>query len=77
MGRSSEKGKELRELELLDYYYSTIVNKNEDERKTKKKIIAGIKRKLFKDYTFHCISRHADKRERDGIKRIHAVDENN
>ena len=77
MGRSSEKGKELRELELLDYYHLVIENENVDYRKTKKKIIGGIKRKLFKDHTFRYILRHMGKGERDRIKRIHTDDNNN
>ena len=72
-----ERGKEIREQEILDYHYSVVSSEDENQRKMKKKIIAGIKRKLFKTHTFHYISRHVGKGDRDGIKRIHTVDDSN
>ena len=72
-----EKGKEIREKEMLDYHHSEVICENDDQRKTKKKIISGIKKKLNKIYSFHYISRHVGKGEKYSIKRLHAVDKNN
>ena len=38
--------------------------------KKKKKIIAGIRRKLSRDHTFHYLSRHVGKGVKDNIKRL-------
>ena len=72
-----KKGKQIRENELLDYHYSEVSCENDDQRKTKEKILSGIKKSMNKMHSFHYISRHVGKGEREGIKRIHEVDENN
>lgn len=72
-----ECGKEIREKELLDYHHSEVVCENDDQRKKKEKIISGIKRSLNREHAFYYISRHVGKGEREGIKRIHEVDDNN
>ena len=51
-----DRGKEIREKELLDYHHSEVICENEDQIKKKKKIISRIKKKLNKMYTFHYIS---------------------
>ena len=71
------KGKEIRENELLDYHHSEVIYKTEDQRKIKKKILSGIKKNMNKMHSFHYLSRHVGKGEREGIKRIHEVDDNN
>ena len=71
------KGKEIRENELLDYHHSEVICETEDQRKTKKKILSGIKKNMNKMHSFHYLSRHVGKDEREGIKRIHEVDDNN
>ena len=65
----------MREKELLDYHYTKIVCGNDDQIKSKKKIINEIKRKLNKIHSFY-ISWHAGKDNSNGIKRLHLVDEN-
>ena len=71
------RGKEFREKELLDYHHTELNNEDEDHLKMKKKIVSGIKKKLQKTHTFHYITRHIGKGEREGIKRLHTVDDNN
>ena len=72
-----ERGKEIREMRILDHHYFEITNEDEDQTKIKNKISLGIKKKLRKTCTFHCITRHIGKKDRDGSKRMHAVGENN
>ena len=71
-----ERGKKIREKELLDFHHSEVMCENEDQRKTKKKIIGEIKKKMQKTHAFHYISRHIGKGERESIKRIHTIDDN-
>ena len=72
-----KQGKEIREKEILDYHHSEVVCENEDQRKTKNKILSGIKKKMNRMHSFHYLSRHVGKGEREGIKRLHEVNENN
>ena len=71
------RGNEFREKELLDYHHVELNNEDEDQLKMKKKILSGIKKKLYKTHTFHYITRHIGKGDRDGIKRLHVVNEDN
>jgi hypothetical protein len=66
-----ERGKEFREKELLDYHPVEVNEEGEKATKKKKKIMAGIRRKLRRDHTFHYLSRHVGKGIRNGIKRLH------
>ena len=72
-----KQGKEIYEKEMLDYHHYEVVCENEDQRKTKNKILSGIKKKMNRMYSFHYLSRHVGKGEREGIKRLHEVNENN
>ena len=72
-----KRGKEFREKEILDYHHTELNNEDEDQLKSRKKIISGIKKKLQKTHTFHYITRHIGKGDREGIKRLHTVDEEN
>ena len=71
-----KEGKAIRERELLDYHHTEIVCENDDQIKSKKKIINGIKRTLNKMHSFRYISRHVGRGDREGIKRLHVVDNN-
>ena len=51
----------MREKELLDYHHEEINETDEKAVKKKKKIMAGIKKRLKRNHTFHYISRHAGK----------------
>ena len=72
-----EKGKELREKELLDFHHQVLIDDGGKVSKKKKKIIAGIKNKMRKNHTFHYLSRHIGKGMRDNIKRLQTNNENN
>ena len=49
---AQQRGKKLREKEILDYHYSEVMSENEDQRKIKKKIAGEIKRKILKSMCF-------------------------
>ena len=70
-----ERGKEYREKELLDYHPIELTEEDEKAVKKKKKIMAGITRKLRRDHTFHYLSRHVGKGVRDNIKRLQVKNE--
>ena len=70
------KGKEFREKELLDYHQVELIGEGDELVKKKKKVIAGIRRKLKRDHTFHYLSRHVGKGMRDSIKRLQVENEN-
>ena len=72
-----KRGREHREKEMLDYHYAELNNEDEDQTKNRNKIMSGTKKKLHKNHTFHYVTRHVGKGERDGIKRLHAVDAEN
>ena len=76
MERNSQKRKRNKGKELLDYNHEELMSKNEEQVKKKKKIISGIKKNLRRNHTFHYLTRHIGKGERDSIKRIHIVDKN-
>ena len=62
---------------MLDNYYEEITGKGDKlAKKKKKKIAARIKRKMKRNHTFHCLSRHAGKGIRDNIKRLQALNRN-
>ena len=71
------RGKEFREKDLLECHHSEIISDDEDQLKIKNKIISGIKRKMQKNHAFHCIARHIGKGDREGIKRLHTVNQDN
>ena len=73
----AERSREIRQIELLNYYHSKATNKDEDKIKMRKETTLEIKIKLFKTDTFHCITRRVGKWDKYGIKRTHAVDDNN
>ena len=56
-----QNGKEMREKELMDYHTKEIIEEDEKAVKKKQKVLAGIRRKLKRNHTFHYISRHAGK----------------
>jgi len=72
-----KNGKELREKELLDYHHEEIIGDSVKAIKKKKKVIAGIKRKLRRDHTFHYLSRHVGKGKRQAMKRLEVSNDNN
>jgi len=65
-----ENGKELREKELLDYHHEELIGEDQKMIKKKNKILAGIRKKLKRDHTFHYLSRHVGKESRSGLKRL-------
>jgi len=71
-----QKGKEFREKELLDYHHVELIEEGEKLVKKKKKIIAGIRKKLRRNHTFHYLSRHVGKGIRDNIKRLQVENDN-
>ena len=66
-----EKGKEMREAELLDYHSTEINDEDKNYKKKKKKIIKGIKKALQRNHEFRYLSRYAGKGKRECVKRIH------
>ena len=70
-----QKGREFREQELLDYHPVELIDEGEKLAKKKKKVIAGIRRKLKRDHTFHYLSRHVGKGVKDNIKRLQVVND--
>ena len=72
-----EEGKELREQELLDYVPNQVICDDERHPKKKEKILSGIKNEMKRNHTFQYLTRHVGKGQRDGIRRLHKVDENN
>jgi len=72
-----EKGKEIREAELLDYHTNELNVEDIKYKKKKKKIIRGIKRTLQRYHEFRYLSRHAGKGRRDNLKRIHECNDEN
>ena len=72
-----EKGKEMREKELLDYHHEEIIGEDVKLIKKRKKILAGIKKKMRRNHTFHYISRHIGKGGRENIKQLHVMNSNN
>ena len=70
-----ERGAEYREKELLDYHQAEITEEGEKLVKKKKKIMAGIRKKLQRDHVFHYLSRHVGKGLRDTIRRLHVQNE--
>ena len=56
-----EKGKEMREKELLDYHHEEIIGEDVKLIKKRKKILAGIKKKMRRNHTFYYISRYIGK----------------
>ena len=71
-----QKGKEFREKELLDYHHVELIEEGEKLVKKKKKIIAGIRKKLRHNHTFYYLSRHVGKGIRDNIKRLQVENDN-
>ena len=65
-----KNGKEMREKELLDYHNEEIIGEEPKIIKKKKRIIAGIKKKLKRNHTFHYLSRHVGKGMRESMKRL-------
>ena len=63
-----KNGKEIREKELLDYHHEEIIGDDIKMIKKRKRIVAGIKKKLKRDHTFHYLSRHVGKGKRESMK---------
>ena len=55
----------MREKELMDYHHKEILEEDDKSIKKKKKVLAGIKRKLKRNHMFHYVSRYADKGNRE------------
>ena len=70
-----QNGKEMREKELMDYHTKEIIEEDEKAVKKKQKVLAGIRRKLKRNHTFHYISRHAGKGLRQKLRHLHLPDE--
>ena len=72
-----ENGKEMREKELLDYHHEEIIGDDVKLIKKKKRILAGIKRTMKRNHTFHYLSRHVGKGFAKKMKRLKVMNENN
>jgi len=53
--------KEYREIEIMDFYHTDILNEIEQEKKLRNKIINRIKRNMNRKYSFYYISKYAGK----------------
>ena len=71
-----ENGREYREKELLDYHPVELTEEGEKLAKKKKKVLAGIRKKLSRDHTFHYLSRHVGKGVKNNIKRLQVKNQN-
>ena len=71
-----KNGAAMREKELLDYHNKEIIGEEPKIIKKKKRILAGIKKKLKRDHTFHYLSRHVGKGMRESMKRLKIVGSN-
>ena len=70
------KGAELCEKELLDYYLVELYEEDNKMIKKKKKILSRIKRTLSWNHIFQYLSWYAGKEQRDSMKRLHKVKNN-
>ena len=62
--------------ELLDYHPVELYEEDDKIIKKKKKILSGIKRTLSRNHIFQYLSWYAGKGQRDSMKRLHKVDNN-
>jgi len=60
----------------MDYYHKEILEEDNKSIKKKKKVLAGIKRKLKRNHTFYYISMHAGKEDREKMQYLHVPNEN-
>ena len=71
-----EKGHEIREKEILEFYHSDLANKNEADKRKRKKIINNIVKSQQRLHTLHFLTRHAGKGIKGCFKKLIVKDEN-
>ena len=70
-----EKGKQIREEELLDYAESELANKIENEKKIRKRVLAKIKKEKDQLYQFKYLTKYIRKGGKESLRRLHEVDQ--
>ena len=66
-----------REQELLDFYPEEIVGDSEEKIKLRKKAIKNIKKAKYRQQTFNFLTKHVGKGEKNSLKRVKVVNEQN
>ena len=59
----------------MDYHPNELKEEDEKNPKKKEKTLSGIKKVMMRNHTFQYLSQHAGKVQRDSIKRLHKVNE--
>ena len=66
-----------KEEEMLDTYLEEIIDDTEEKIKRRYKAIKTIKKNRFWQYTFEKLTKHVGKGEKNSLKKIKLVNENN
>ena len=66
-----------KEEELLDSYPEEIIGDSDEKRKRRRKAIKTIKKNRYRQYTFKMLIKHIGKGEKNSLKQIKIINENN